>query len=165
MWLWGPLLGSSILAMGSSCKRGIYTCNGWQHVVKQTDAAPVQSGHWNWATTGNKPFSSFLSVFFPSFSKGVFDKLWKEGVGTLCGRLGALSANGGKCWKGRNPILSTTIDASFDKLLQCIPGRKSWELDQLYYIVPKMYESVSDSTMLFQSIQDPTSYVALASIF
>ena len=165
----GPLLGSSILAMGSSCKRGIYTCDGWQHVVKQTDAAPVQSDKWSSDIGIGQQLGISLSHHFflsssPFFSKGVFDKLWKEGVDTWCGRLGALSANGGKCWKGRNPILSTTIDASFDKLLQCIPGRKSWELDRLYYIAPKMYESVSDSTMLFHSIQDPTIYVALASI-
>ena len=160
----GPLLGSSILAMGSSCKRGIYTCNGWQHVVKRTDAAAtVQSDKWSPDIgIGQQPLSLFLLPQF--FQRGCLTSWWKEGVGTWCGRLGALSANGGKCWKGRNPILSTSIDASFDKLLQCIPGRKSWELDQLYYIVPKMYESVSDSTMLFHSIQDPTIYVALASI-
>ena len=73
--MWGPLLGSSILAMGSSCKRGIYTCNGWQHVVKRTDAAAtVQSDKWSPDIGIGNSLSHYF--FFPSFFKG---GVWQVG--------------------------------------------------------------------------------------
>ena len=75
--MWGPLLGSSILAMGCSCKRGIYTCNGWQHVVKRTDAAAtVQSDKWSPDIgIGQQPLSLFL---LPQF--------FQRGCLTSCGK-------------------------------------------------------------------------------
>ena len=78
----GPLLGSSILAMGCSCKRGIYTCDGWQHVVKQTDAAPVQSDKWSSDIGIGQQLGISLSHHFFLSSSPVFQR----GCLTSCGK-------------------------------------------------------------------------------